>query len=173
MSGVIAGFLVKSATTGETEAVLPGSPRFAACLGVIKLMSSRDLTDLCKDAAASRDDELEKQAVGLGERLGMNAEEALSSGWMAGTTGQERIRKVIRRRTALAALAGGGGAMATNAIIQKMKRRANKPVDAYGGVYTPEQAGYYKQASYVPHADNNALLERLRKKAVVDGTVDA
>ena len=173
MSGVIAGFLVKNATTGETEAVLPGNPRFDACLGVVRLMGTKDLTDLCRTAQAARDDELEKQAVGLGERLGLNAEQAMEAGWPLGESGKSRIRKILRRRTAVAALAGGGGAVATNALIQKMKRRADKPADAYGGVYSPEQAGYHKQAGYTPHADNNALLKRLKEKAVSDGTVDA
>jgi hypothetical protein len=173
MSGVIAGFLVKNATTGETEAVLPGNPRFDACLGVVRLMGAKDLTELCRTAKTARDEELEKQAVGLGERLGLSAEEALKSGWPLGQSGENRIRKILRRRTVAAALAGGGSAIATNALIRKMKRKSDRPSDDYGGVYTPEIAGYHKQAAYTPHAANNELLERLRKKAVSDGTSDA
>lgn len=173
MSGVIAGFLVKNAATGETEAVMPGHPRFSACLGVIKLMGARDLTEFCEEARLAREDDLEKQAVGLTERLGMNPEEALKAGWTIGKPGEERIRKFLRRRTAVAAAAGGVAAVGTNALVRRIKRKSEKPADSYGGVYAPEVAGYHKQAAYTPHPDNNALLRRLREKVVNDGPQDA
>lgn len=165
----IVGFLVKNAQTGETEAVKRGHPRFSSCLCALEMMSMTDLNDLCEEALGDKGRTLEKQAVGMADIEGELHRSVPSSKRIKNILGMvsaNRRKAVIGAATG-GAVVGGAGAVATGALMNKLRRKS----DSNTGVSDPSDPT--KQAALEQDEGNNELINLIRSKLVAAESEDA
>lgn len=117
LKGVIVGFIVKNADSGETETVKRGDPRFDVCVTARELMAMHDLNELCRDEIEQREGLLEKQAEKINWHL-------------LGQQGQ-RVEKAYKRRPAIGAAIGAISALGSKAIIDKIRKKRSEKRAAY------------------------------------------
>lgn len=156
LRGAIAGFIVKSAASGETEAITPGHPRFEVKLAAMELMTMSDLNGLCRDELREREEVLEKQASRMDA-----VRDAM--GYLT-KKDQKLIRSALRRNFGKGVIFGTAVAtpavLGTGKLLQHLRRKRE------------EQGGMPKRAAYEPHRSNNQLLDWLRNKVVVGGRTE-